>query len=115
MEKLQNAWQEIQNEDPEKRDAKQVSKKPKVVQLFGGRQLIMSEQLSKINQNNWTQSRTFVITEDKIFNIDNTKSKREMLIASLDGLSRSMLGKKPEFTIHFRKEYDYRFACDAPM
>jgi hypothetical protein len=23
-----------------------------------------------------------------------------------------MLGKKPEFTIHFKKEYDYRFSCD---
>jgi uncharacterized protein (DUF1330 family) len=109
---LKAAWDEIMNEDPEKRDAKQVGKKPKVVQLFGGRQLIRSDQLSKINQNNWTQSRTFVITEDKIFNIVNTTSKREMAIASLDGLSRSMLGKKPEFTIHFKKEYDYRFACD---
>lgn len=34
------------------------------------------------------------------------------MIASLDGLSRSTLGKKPEFTIHFKNEYDYRFSCD---
>ena len=73
----------------------------------------MSEQLSKINQNNWTQTRTLVITEDKIFNIDNQKSKREMLIVNLDGVSKTTVGgKKGEFTIHFTKEYDYRFSCE---
>ena len=77
--------------------------------------MVRSDQLSKINQNNWTQSRTLVITEDKLFNIDGSKSKREMLIVDLDGVSKTTMGKKPEFTIHFKKEYDYRFACDQTM
>lgn len=37
---------------------------------------------------------------------------REMSIANLDGISRSMVGKRSEFTIHFKKEYDYRFLSD---
>ena len=54
-----------------------------------------------------------MITQDKIFNFDKEKSKREMNIKDLDGLSRTTLpGKKVEFTIHFKKEYDYRFATD---
>lgn len=37
------------SEELEKRDSKGVAKKPKVMQLFGGKELIMSEQISKIN------------------------------------------------------------------
>lgn len=83
-----------------------------MVSLFGGQPLVFSDQISKINQNNWTQSRTLVITQDKIFNIDKEKSKREMMIVHLDGVSRTVNGKKAEFTIHFKREYDYRFATD---
>lgn len=49
MQKIKKAWDEIMSEDMEKRDSKGVSKKPKVMQLFGGKELIMSEQMSKIN------------------------------------------------------------------
>lgn len=64
--------------------------------------MIFSDKVSKINQNNWNQSRTLVITQDKIFNFDNEKSKREMFIKKLDGISRNLNAKKPEFTIHFK-------------
>jgi hypothetical protein len=50
-----------------------------------------------------------VITSEKIFNIHKNKIKRKMEIKLLDGVSKNMEGKKPEFTMHFSSEYDYRF------
>ena len=73
---------------------------------------MFSDEVKKINQDGWSQSRILVITQDKIFNIHKEKSKREMLVAHLDGVSRSMSGKKSEFTIHFKREYDYRFSVE---
>jgi len=106
---LQQLQQQFLDIGKTNNDYKQVSGKQKIVSLFGGRNLVFSDSVSKINQNNWTQSRTLVITEDKIFNFNKEKSMREMSIANLDGISRSMVGKRSEFTIHFKKEYDYRF------
>ena len=49
MQKLKQAWDEIMSEELESRDSKGVTKKPKVMQLFGNKELIISEQISKIN------------------------------------------------------------------
>ena len=73
--KLQDLYAQIIQEN---NDFKGVNQKAKIVSLFGGQPLVFSDSISKINQNNWTQSRTLVITQDKIFNIDKEKSKREM-------------------------------------
>mmetsp|Transcript_18128 Transcript_18128/g.30969 ORF Transcript_18128/g.30969 Transcript_18128/m.30969 type:complete len:167 (-) Transcript_18128:1041-1541(-) len=35
-----------------------------------------------------------------------------MVISKLKGISRTTIGKKPEFSIHFEDEYDYRFQSD---
>ena len=68
--------------------------------------------MKKINQNEWTQERQVVITDNKIFNIHKLKIKREMDINLLEGFSMNIDGKKPEFTIHFPQEYDYRLISD---
>lgn len=73
---------------------------------------MFSDKVKKTNQNEWTQERILVLTTDKILNVHKNKSKREMVINRLKGISRNMIGKKPEFTIHFEGEYDYRFNTD---
>lgn len=56
---LQSLFSEISKDN---NDFKQVAQKQKIVSLFGGKPLVFSDQVSKINQNNWSQSRTLVIT-----------------------------------------------------
>ena len=80
--------------------------------LLEGNAVVFSDKVKKTNQNEWTQDRVLVITKHKIFNIHKAKSKRDMDISKLSGISRSMLGKKPEFTLHFKTEYDYRFVTE---
>jgi hypothetical protein len=51
-----------------------------------------------------------VITPSQIFNIHKKKIKRAINIKDLEGISRNVVGKKAEFTLHIaRPEYDYRF------
>jgi hypothetical protein len=73
-------------------------------------QICFSDKVKKINQNEWTQDRDLVITSKQIFNVHKKKVKRAINIKDLEGVSRNVVGKKAEFTIHIAKpEYDYRF------
>lgn len=75
--------------------------------------IVFSDKIKKINQNEWTQDRELVITNDKIFNIHKKKCKREINIKDMEGISRNVIGKKAEFTLHIAKPgYDYRFNSD---
>jgi hypothetical protein len=73
-------------------------------------QICFSDKVRKINQNEWTQDRDLVITSKQIFNVHKKKVKRAINIKDLEGVSRNVVGKKAEFTLHIAKpEYDYRF------
>ena len=74
--------------------------------------IMFSEKIKKINQNQWTQERLFVITDEKIYNIHKNNIKRSMNIQDLGGISKLTEKTKKEFTIHFPDDYDYRFHSD---
>ena len=73
---------------------------------------MFTDKVKKINMFGWTQERTLMITNEKIYNIKNKKAKRKIKIADLGGISKTMLGSKIEFTLHVPKEYDYRFISE---
>ena len=81
----------------------------KIQEVVENGKILFSDKIKKINQNEWTQDRQLVITPTKIFNIHNKKAKRAIMIKDLEGISRNLGGKKPEFTLHIGGEYDYRF------
>jgi hypothetical protein len=60
----------------------------------------------------WKQERILIITTESIYNIKKDKVKRCIKIDNLSGISKTMIGLKTEFTIHVKKEYDYRFISD---
>lgn len=90
-------------------DFLKVKDQPKIMEICEKAEILFSDKIKKINQNEWTQDRQLVITPTKIFNIHNKKCKRAIEIKDLEGISRNVVGKKAEFTIHVASEYDYRF------
>ena len=72
---------------------------------------MFSDKVSKINQDNWSQSRTLCITDEQLYNISGTSNKRNIPIEIIDGISRNLQNTKrrEEFTVHVRSQYDYRF------
>ena len=94
---------------------------PKIVALVDNRKyqtfmltlclepIYFSDKVDKINQNDWTQTRTLVISKDKIYNIHKNKIKRDMQISELGGVTKNNHEKTKEFAIHFPETYDYRF------
>ena len=50
-----------------------------------------------------------VITEDKLYNMKDKKVQRDIDLDKVGGISRNVLGKTMEFTVHVPSEYDYRF------
>lgn len=93
-------------------DFNKAKDQPKLLALLEGGEVKFSDKVKKINQNEWTQERLLIITEQKIFNIHKLKVKRVIDIAKLSGVSRNTVGKKLEFTIHVESEYDYRYATE---
>jgi hypothetical protein len=83
-----------------------------------GENLMFADKVKKTNMFNWSQNRTFAITESKIYNIKKMpiriKMKRAINIIDIDGISRIDNPQKPckEFTIHVAHSYDYRFESD---
>lgn len=60
---------------------------------------------------NWTQERTFVITNNGLYNIHKKEIKRNILVKDIGGLTKTIPPSKAmEFTVHVPTAYDYRFS-----
>jgi hypothetical protein len=68
--------------------------------------------VKKINMYSWKQDRIFVITTEHIYNIKKNKIKRRIAVATLAGVSKTIIGAMIEFTLHVPTEYDYRFCSE---
>ena len=77
--------------------------------------ILFSDKVKKINQNNWTQDRILVITADKLYNVKGKKVQREIAIKNIGGISRNVVGKTAEFTVHVPSEYDYRYNTEKQV
>lgn len=50
-----------------------------------------------------------MVTCEKVYNLKDKKVQRFIDLDKIGGISRNVLGKALEFTIHVPSEYDYRF------
>jgi hypothetical protein len=50
-----------------------------------------------------------LITTENIYNIKKDELRRRMPLKLLIGITKSMLGSKDDFVLHFKKEHDIRF------
>lgn len=80
------------------------------MKLISGEQLLFADKIQKTNMFEWTQERTFVITNAAVYNIHKKEIKRQIKVKEIGGLSKSVPpSKAQEFTIHVPSSYDYRF------
>ena len=78
--------------------------------LIKGEKLFFADKIKKTNMFNWTQTRTFVVTEQAIYNIHSKQIKRKILVKDIGGLSKTVPPSKAlEFVVHVPIAYDYRF------
>lgn len=83
---------------------------PELMKLISGEQLLFADKIQKTNMFEWTQERTFVITNAAVYNIHKKEIKRAIKISEIGGLSKTVPPSKAlEFTIHVPETYDYRF------
>jgi len=81
------------------------------MKLISGEMLLFADKIKKTNMFEWTQERTFVITNVGVYNIHKKEVKRNIFIKDIGGLSRTgTTSKSLEFTIHVPLTYDYRFS-----
>lgn len=88
--KLDELWAQIGKQNM---DFSKISGNGKVAPLLENKPVIFSDVVHKINERGKDQKRILVITTHKIFNVHNNKSKREMHIQTLNGISRNTMGK----------------------
>jgi hypothetical protein len=82
--------------------------------LIGSETLLYASMVKKINMYEWSQERMIAITDRAIYNIHKKKIKREIAIADIGGITKTVPPSKcvTEFTVHVPSSYDYRFASD---
>jgi len=82
--------------------------------LISGDTLIYASMVKKINMYGWSQERMVAITNRAIYNIHKKKIKREIAIADIGGITKTVAPSKctTEFTVHVPSLYDYRFVSE---
>jgi hypothetical protein len=68
-------------------DYLKIKEQPKIMEICEKADILFSDKIKKINQNEWTQVRGLIITPTKIYNIHNNKCKRAIEIKDLEGIS----------------------------
>ena len=82
--------------------------------LINGDTLLYTSMVKKINMYGWSQERMIAITNRAIYNIHKKKIKREIAIADIGGITKTVPPSKcsTEFTVHVPSHYDYRFSSE---
>lgn len=76
--------------------------------------LMVADKIKKFTPCGWfKQDRIIAITTESIYNIKGEGVKRRIAIASLAGISKSMIGGKNEIIFHVGGEYDYRYFAEV--
>jgi hypothetical protein len=82
--------------------------------LINGDTLLYASMVKKINMYGWSQERMIAITNRAIYNIHKKKIKREIAIADIGGITKTVPPSQcsTEFTVHVPSHYDYRFSSE---
>lgn len=55
------------------------------------------------------KDRMLVFTTQSIYNVKKDKLRRKIPLSQLIGITKSMLGSKDDFVLHFKDMHDYRY------
>lgn len=67
-----------------------------------------------IKYNRWgmKQDRTFLLTDQYLYNIKKTESQRRIAVKSIKSVTKSIISQNQQFIVHIKNEYDYMFESD---
>ena len=75
-----------------------------------GEEVVFSCNITKKNKYGMSQSRTFLLTNQNVYNIKGSSQiQRKIHMTNIKSLTKSIKPKNLEFVIHIKKEYDYHF------
>ena len=78
-----------------------------------GEQVVFSCIVIKFNRWNMKQERTFLLTNQYLYNIKKSEVQRRIAVNSIKGVTKSLLANNTQFVIHIQNEYDYMFESDS--
>ena len=76
--------------------------------LVNNEEVLYSTAITKFNDDGDRQERSFVITDQAIYNIRAKTIKRRVQLEKLEAITKSI--NSSEFLLHFKKENDYRYS-----
>lgn len=86
-------------------------RKDPLIQTAESEMVIFADKVKKINQYEWTQERTLLITSDAIYNIHKKEMRRRVNLNNVSGVTKTIPPSKSllEFTIHVSNGDDLRY------
>jgi len=86
-------------------------RKEPIIQTAESEMVIFADKVKKINQYEWTQERTILITSDALYNINKKDLRRRVNIDKISGVTKTIPPSKSllEFTIHVSNGDDLRY------
>ena len=95
--------------DP-KNDHLKLEKDPAVKKMISNEKFLFSDEIAKKNKFGFNQARSFILTDNAIYNLKSKKLKRRFEISKLKGITVSVAKGSQEFVIHGNEqEHDYLF------
>lgn len=84
---------------------------PHLMAHINNEKFLFADKLKKINQYEWSQERTLVITSDALYNISKKEMRRRVNLDKISGLTKTIPPSKSllEFTIHISDGDDLRY------
>ena len=77
-----------------------------------GEQIVFSCIVIKYNRWGMKQDRTFLLTNQNLYNIKKTEVQRKIEVKSIKSVTKSTQANNLQFIVHIKSQYDYMFESD---
>ena len=77
-----------------------------------GERVVFSCVVIKFNRWGMKQERTFLLTNQNLFNIKRAEVQRRIALASVKAVTKSTVNGNAQFIVHIKNEYDYMFESE---
>ena len=77
-----------------------------------GEKVVFSCIVIKYNRWGMKQDRTFLLTNQYLYNIKKTEVQRRIAVKSIKSVTKSTIPNNLQFIVHIKNEYDYMFESD---
>ena len=74
---------------------------------------MFSSAIQKYNKFGIKQTRNFMITSQRIWNLEKEELKRDIQLGKMLAITKSTKKGNNDFIIHVSDEYDYKFSSDV--